>query len=151
MELRPIEVNVDPTDSLYASKDCQLLIQSMAEYYQKIGFFKPWVGYFAIDRNRVVGTGSFVSAPTNGIVEIAYWTFKAFEGQGVASFICQHLVEIALAADPTIIITAKTAPEHNASTKILINNGFAKTDIVTDHEIGEAWLWTLYPPSSQSD
>jgi hypothetical protein len=41
-----------------------------------------------------------------------------------------------------VIITAKTAPEHNASTKILEKNNFVFTEIVQDEEIGDAWLWT---------
>ena len=45
--------------------------------------------------------------------------------------------------DPTLLITAKTAPEHNASTKILEKNGFVFTAIVQDDEIGDAWLWKL--------
>jgi len=32
-------------------------------------------------------------------------------------------------------------PEHSASTKVLVKNGFAFQEIVQDHEIGDAWLW----------
>lgn len=75
-------------------------------------------------------------------MEIAYWTFAEFEGLGIASHGCRELVSMARRADPGLTITAKTAPEHNASTKILTNNGFAFTGIVQDEEIGDAWLWT---------
>jgi RimJ/RimL family protein N-acetyltransferase len=78
-------------------------------------------------------------------VEIAYWTFNEFEGQGIASFACRELVKISQNADPNVIITAKTAPEHNASTKIVEKNGFVFTEVVQDEEIGDAWLWTLKP------
>ena len=141
--LKPIELNVDPSEEIYASTDCQHLIQTMQEYYPKIGFNKPWIGYFAFKNDQVVGTGGFTGEPKDGKVELAYWTFKEFEGQGIASFVCQQLITIAKAADPTIILTAKTAPEHNASTKILQDNGFTFTEIVQDHEIGDAWLWKL--------
>ena len=113
------------------------------KFYPNIGFNKPWIGYFALKNNQIVGTGSFTGQPINGTVEIAYWTFKDFEGQGIASFVCKQLISIAKSTDPSIIITAKTAPEHNASTKILANNGFTYTSIVQDDEIGDAWLWTL--------
>ena len=79
--------------------------------------------------------------PKDGKVEIAYWTFKDFEGQGIASFACQELVTIAHQIDPSLTITAKTAPENNASTKILANNNFIFAEIVQDDEIGDAWLW----------
>ena len=143
MELKTIELNVDQSKEIYASTSCQQLINSMNEFYQKIGFNKPWVGYFAFNNNQIVGTGGFTGQLKDGKVEIAYWTFKEFEGQGIASFVCKQLITIAKETDPDIIITAKTAPERNASTKVLENSGFAFTEIVQDDEIGDAWLWTL--------
>lgn len=128
---------------MYASPDCQQLINAMNEYYPKIGFVKPWIGYFALKNTQVVGTGGFTGKPKDGKVEIAYWTFTAFEGQGIASFVCKQLITIAKAADPAIVITAKTAPEKNASTAILEKNGFTFIEIVQDEEIGDAWLWSL--------
>ena len=143
MELKPIELDVDKSKKIYASTHCQQLINSMSEYYPKIGFNKPWIGYFAFNNNQVVGTGGFTEQPKDGKVEIVYWTFKEFEGQGIASFVCKQLITIAKATASTIIVTAKTAPEYNASTKILQNNGFTFTEIVQDDEISDAWLWTL--------
>ncbi|HZJ35597.1 MAG TPA: GNAT family N-acetyltransferase [Gillisia sp.] len=143
MELKIININEDKTKEIYASTDCQQLITSMEKFYPKIGFNKPWVGYFIFKNNQVVGTGGFTGQPKDGKVEIAYWTFKEFEGQGVATFACKELIAISKRADPTIIITAKTAPEYNASTKILQNNGFTFSEIVQDDEIGDAWFWTL--------
>ena len=119
MELKIIELNIDKLKEIYASTDCQQLINTMNEFYPKIGFNKPWVGYFAFNNNQVVGTGGFTGQPKDGKVEIAYWTFKEFENQGIASFVCKQLITIAKATDLNIIITAKTAPEHNASTKNL--------------------------------
>lgn len=143
MELKIININDDKTNKIYASTNCQQLITSIQEYYQKIGFNKPWVGYFVFKNNQVVGTGGFTGQPQDGKVEIAYGTFKEFEGQGVATFACKELISISKKTDPTIIITAKTAPEHNASTKILQNNGFEFSKVVQDDGIGDAWLWTL--------
>ena len=143
MELKIINTNEDKTNKIYSSTDCQQLINSMNEYYPKIGFNKPWVGYFVFNNNQVVGTSGFTGQPKDGKVEIAYGTFKEFEGQGIASFACKELISISKKTDPTITITAKTAPEHNASTKILQNNGFEFSEIVQDDEIGDAWLWTL--------
>jgi [ribosomal protein S5]-alanine N-acetyltransferase len=143
MELRIINKNEDKAHEMYASDECQQLINTMNEYYPKIGFHKPWVGYFIFRDNQVVGTCSFTGQPRDGKVEIAYWTFGEFEGQGVASFACKELISISKNTDPTIAITAKTEPGHNASTKILQNNGFEFSAIVQDDEIGDAWLWTL--------
>jgi len=143
MELKIINTNEDKTNKIYSSTDCQQLINSMNEYYPKIGFNKPWVGYFVFNNNQVVGAGGFTGQPKDGKVEIAYGTFKEFEGQGIASFACKELISISKKNYPTITITAKTAPQHNASTKILQNNGFEFSEIVQDDEIGDAWLWIL--------
>lgn len=143
MELKAIGLDVDKSKELYASDDCQILLKTYDEYYLKIGYNLPWVGYFVIRENQIVGSCGFTGQPTGGKVEIAYWTFKEYERQGIGSFSCKELVLISQQTAPTIIIIAKTAPEHNTSTKILQHNGFTFTQIVQDEEIGDAWLWTL--------
>jgi [ribosomal protein S5]-alanine N-acetyltransferase len=143
MELRPIELNIDKSEEIYSSEDCQTLLKMYEEYYPNIGYHLPWVGYFVINENQIVGCCGFKGPPIEGKVEVSYWTFQKFEGQGVASFSCKELVLISQQFDPTVTITATTAPEYNASTKILQNNGFKFTGIVQDDEIGDAWLWVL--------
>ncbi len=143
MKLRILEQDEDKANQLFQSEDCQTLLAIYDDYYPQIGFNLPWVAYLVVRDNQVVGSCSFTGQPTDGRVEIAYWTFKDFEGQGIASFACQELITIAQNTDPKVIITAKTAPEHNASTKILANNGFVFKEIVQDEEIGDAWLWIL--------
>ncbi len=145
MELRILGQNEDKTDDLFRSADCQTLLQMYEDYYPKIGFHLPWVAYLVVRQNQVVGSCSFTGKPNDGKVEIAYWTFKEFEGQGIASFACKELIKISQNADQKVTVTAKTAPEHNASTRILENNKFIFTEIVQDAEIGDAWLWTLKP------
>jgi RimJ/RimL family protein N-acetyltransferase len=141
MNLRPITLQEDKTNETYASADCQQLLNMYDDFYPKIGFNIPWIGYFVVRQDQIVGSCSFVGQPQGGKVEIAYWTFKEFEGQGIASFACKELVTIAYQARPGITITAKTAPEHNTSTKVLEKNNFVFTEIVQDEEIGNAWLW----------
>ena len=143
MKLKIIELNIDRSNDIYSTDNCKMLIKSYDDYYQVIGFNLPWVGYFVVRQNEIVGSCGFTGQPKEGKVEIAYWTFKEFEGQGIASFSCRELVSISQKTDPTLTITAKTAPEHNASTKILQKNGFGFIEIVQDHEIGDAWLWAL--------
>jgi [ribosomal protein S5]-alanine N-acetyltransferase len=143
MELRIISQQEEKASEMFASEDCQQLLSMYEGFYPEIDFDIPWVGYFVIRENEVVGSCGFIGKPRDGQVEIAYWTFKEFEGQGVASFACKELVSIADKNDPTLTITAKTAPEKNASTKILENNGFVFDCIVQDEEIGDAWLWKL--------
>ena len=143
MELRILQLKENKTDKLFESTDCQTLFEMYENYYPKMGFILPWVAYLIVRQNQVVGSCSFTGQPINGKVEIAYWTFKEFEKQGIASFACKELISISQGADPKVILTAKTAPEHNASTRILENNGFIFEQVVQDEEIGDAWLWTL--------
>ena len=141
--LEPIDLNKNYSVELYASHECKAIISTYKTYYPESGFSPPWIGYFLIRDNTVVGCCGFTGRPVNGRVEIAYFTFKEFEGQGLASYSCAQLIQITKNADTLLIINAKTAPEKNASTKILEKNGFIFSEIVQDHEIGDAWEWVL--------
>jgi [ribosomal protein S5]-alanine N-acetyltransferase len=128
---------------MYESDDCKQLFEIYDGYYEEIGYNPPWIAYLVISDDKVVGSCGFVNQPIDGKVEIAYWTFKEYEGKGIASFGCASLVSIAKSHDNNIIITAKTAPLIGPSTSILKKNGFVQTRIVQDHEIGDAWEWVL--------
>jgi ribosomal-protein-alanine N-acetyltransferase len=143
LTLEPIPFNEDKTKEQYASEDCQALLSMWEEYYPTIGFNLPWVGYVVKQGGKVIGSCAFTGQPLNKRAEVSYWTFKEHEGKGIGSWACKQLVNIAKEADPTITVTAKTAPEHNASTKILERNGFVFSGVVQDHEIGDAWEWVL--------
>jgi len=141
MTLEPIHIDEDKTKEIYANPNCQDIFGSYPEYYYKTGYVPPWFGYFVIRDGEVVGVGGFTGPPTDGKVEIAYGTFKAHEGQGIASFACGQLVTIAKTTNPAVIITAKTAPQFNASTTVLQRNGFIQAGVVQDEGIGDAWEW----------
>lgn len=122
---------------------CSMVQQNQIQYYNAIGFTLPWIGYFALADGKVVGTCSFKGSPKNGKVEIAYFTFPEQEGKGYGKRMCAQLVNIAKAADPQVIVTARTLPQHSPSTSILKNNGFTLQGIVMDSEDGEVWEWVL--------
>ena len=143
LTLEPIRLDQDRTKHAYASEDCQHVFKMWEAYYPKIGFHLPWIGYFVKLDHQIVGCCAYTGPPVNNTVEISYWTFKEFEGQGIATGSCRQLIAIAKAEDPSIRIIAKTAPEKNASTTILERCGFAFSGVVQDHEIGDAWEWTL--------
>ncbi|UZR98223.1 GNAT family N-acetyltransferase [Chondrinema litorale] len=145
MELKPITTQEDSSKSIFNSPDCQQLLEAYQNFYPTIGYNPPWIGYFIFDQETVVGSCGFTGKPMDGKVELAYWTFKAHENKGIASFACKELIKIAKQTDNNLIITAKTAPEENASTHILKKHGFTFSGIVQDHEIGDAWLWQLQP------
>jgi [ribosomal protein S5]-alanine N-acetyltransferase len=147
MQLRPLNITEQRNDAMYGDPECQNLFTIYEDYYKTIGFNPPWIGYLAIRDNLVVGCCSFTGSPKLGKVEIAYFTFKDYEGQGVASFCCRELIRICKLTDPGVIITAKTAPEHNSSTHILERNGFQFSSVVQDADIESAWEWIYQPVS----
>ena len=141
MKLSPIPLEPDSSNPLYQNENCQALISIYDDYYPKNGYEPPWTGYFIIKDEAIVGSCGFTKAPVDGVVEIAYWTFPEFEGQGIASFACGELIRMANEADPTVKVTAKTAPDENPSVTILKKHHFQQAGVVQDEEIGEAWLW----------
>ncbi|MBN8686309.1 MAG: GNAT family N-acetyltransferase [Chitinophagales bacterium] len=141
MHLSPIPLEPDSSNPMYQTENCQALISIYDDYYPKTGYQPPWTGYFIINENTVVGSCGFTKAPEEGVVEIAYWTFPEYEGQGIGSFACGELVKMAAAADPSVKITAKTAPDENPSVSILKKYQFELKGTVQDEEIGDAWLW----------
>ena len=142
MELIILDLN-EQGNPLFQNNDCQKLFEIYKDYYPKVGYHLPWIGYFIKRDNQIVGCCGFVSKPENNKVEIAYGTFEKFERQGIASFGCVELIKIAKNVDASILILAKTAPEQNASAAILQKSGFVYNGIVQDHEIGDAWEWIL--------
>lgn len=145
MKLIPIQPHENKSDPKFASPSCQELLEMYESFYPKIGYQEPWVGYFILRDATIVGSCGFVGQPQEGKVEIAYWTFSEYEGQGIASQACQELIKIAISHNPQIRIYTKTAPQKNASTRILEKNQFSFQEIVIDDEIGEDWLWVYSP------
>jgi [ribosomal protein S5]-alanine N-acetyltransferase len=103
----------------------------------------PWCAYFLEQNHQLVGTCAFKSVPVNGRVEIAYFTFPDYEGQGIATRMADHLVNLAKAEDPSVIVFAQTLAKHSASTRILRRRGFVHTKTFVDPEDGELWEWEL--------
>jgi ribosomal-protein-alanine N-acetyltransferase len=143
IRLSPIPLNPDKSESIYDSQDCQTLLNAWEDYYQEIGYNLPWIGYFVWLENEIVGTVAFTGKPNENTVEISYWTFSKHEGKGISTASAKELIRTALENDSNLKIVAKTAPEKNASTRILEKCGFQYNRIVQDHEIGDAWEWTL--------
>ncbi len=116
--------------------------QSMVPLYKSTGFDPPWIGYLALKDGEWVGTCAFKTPPVDNRVEIAYFTFPDFEGQGFATQMAVTLLTIAHTMDPKVEVTAHTMPVENASNSILKKLGFQKSGAVHDPEAGPVWEWT---------
>lgn len=119
------------------------ICHATAAHYAHIGYEPPWIGYVALEGERAVGSGALIAHRAERRVELAYFTLAALEGRGYATRTAIELIRVARAADPEAALFAKTAPEENASTKILRRLGFEHAGIVRDDDIGEAWAWSL--------
>ena len=107
----------------------------------------PWGSYLAWDGEAAVGTCAFKSAPDGaGAVEIAYYTFPAFEGRGYAKRMIAALVALAGGAGAATVV-ACTLPEENASNGALRREGFGFAGEVVDPEDGPVWRWEIDPTS----
>ncbi|HEU5167581.1 MAG TPA: GNAT family protein [Chitinophagaceae bacterium] len=111
------------------------------EFYKKVGFTLPWICYYVEENGELVGSAAFKGQPVNNTVEISYGTMENHRQKGVGTRICKQLVELSLATDPSVRITARTLPEKNYSTRILEKNNFVLLGFVTDPEDGEVWEW----------
>lgn len=122
------------------------VIELNQSIYQKGGYQEPWIGYLAVEENQCVGTCAFKSPPSDGRVEIAYFTFPGYEGKGVGGRMATALVKRARATDSSIILFAQTLPRENPSTKILKRLGFAWDREVEHPDDGKVWEWR-FPPA----
>ena len=111
--------------------------------YSRVGFEAPWISYLAVDGSEAVGVCSFKSRPTGGRVEIAYFTFPAFEGRGIATAMASRLVEIATSWPERLVVAAQTMPVRNASHRILEKLGFEVVETVEHPEDGAVLEWRL--------
>jgi RimJ/RimL family protein N-acetyltransferase len=118
--------------------------QQTVALLQRTGATTPWTGYLAVDREQgiIIGTCAFTAPPdVEGVIEIAYFTFPAFEGRGYATAMGAGLVELAEGATGIRKVRAHTLPERNASTRILEKLGFDRTGAAVDPEVGQVWRW----------
>ena len=113
------------------------------KFYTKSGFDPPWIGYIAKEDDTIVGICAFKGKPVGNAVEIAYFTIPTFEGNGFATQMAMLLSEIARATDPNVVVTARTLPQQNASTRVLLKAGFSFTSEINDPGDGKLWEWKL--------
>jgi len=141
MELILIKETLEENDELLKNPVCFEIVHMTIEFYKKVGFLPPWVGYFARQNNDLVGSAGFKGPPIKGRVEIAYGTFEEYRKRGIGTAICKLLIDVSLKKDPSIKITARTISEENFSTRVLQNNNFRLIGTVMDPEDGEVWEW----------
>jgi RimJ/RimL family protein N-acetyltransferase len=141
MTLLPIKQTLSENEAFASNPLCDETLGMCIEFYKKVGFNPPWIGYYIEENGELVGSAAFKGKPISNTVEIAYSTFDKHQQKGIGTKICKQLVELSLASDPSVRITARTLPEKNYSTRILEKNNFILLGFVTDPDDGEVWEW----------
>jgi RimJ/RimL family protein N-acetyltransferase len=140
--LVPLSTDRKSAGKFLQSDFCDSVFDAWEVYYPRVGYHPPWIGYWLVDETgTVLATCGFKGPPKENRVEVAYGTVPGREGLGHGTTACRLLVELALKTDPNLTVTARTLREENASTRILIKNGFRLSGTVTDPEDGEVWEW----------
>lgn len=143
MKLVPIEKDATAREQLMPAFIREVLSGTRAMYGGR--YSPPWIGYLAEENGKPIGTCAFKSAPIQGKVEIAYFTFPDNEHRGVATRMAAQLVEIARKNQPDIVVSAQTLPQEGASTAVLKRNGFVFKEAFQHPEDGLVWEWELRP------
>ena len=110
------------------------------------GASDQWGGYLTVDEAQglVVGVCAFKGPPTeDGAVEIAYYTFAPYEGQGYAKGMARAVISVAHSSPLVRHVIAHTLPERNPSTSVLRSVGMRFVGEVRDPEDGPVWRWQL--------
>lgn len=141
MTLLPIKQTINENEAFSNNPLCYESLGMCIEFYKRVGFNPPWICYYVEENGELIGSAAFKGQPINNTVEISYATTENHRGKGVGTRICKQLVELSLATDPLVRITARTLPEKNYSTRILEKNNFVLLGFVTDPEDGEVWEW----------
>lgn len=142
MRLLPIDTNEEKNVRFLQNPECVEVLNVYPAFYKKVGFTKPWIGYFvSLYGEEVIGVGGYKGKPANNKIEIAYGVFQNHQGKGVATAICKELVQLSLQTDPTVRITARTLHDGFASQAVLKKNGFECMGTVLDEEDGEVLEW----------
>ena len=132
-----------------ASIDCnEDVLGPVLDQTESLLLIKPrpleWGCYLTVDEElrQLIGTCGYKDKPdTDGAVEIAYFTFPAFEGRGYGTGMAAALVARAGARR----VIAHTLPVRNASCRILEKSGFTFAGQVEDPEDGLVWRWEVEP------
>ena len=104
-----------------------------------------WIhGFRMVHRagGNVVGKCGFKGPPgADGVVEIAYGVDPEHQGKGYATEAAAALTSYAFENGLVRVVRAHTAPEPNASTRVLAKCGFHRVGEVIDPEDGLVWRW----------
>ncbi len=121
------------------------IAEASLAFYEAYGATAPWFSYLVrrTADHAIVGTCGFRGPPQGRIVEIAYYTFAAYTGQGCATSMVAGLLGLARQSTEVDYVVAHTLPHEDAATTILRRHGFEHVGVINDPEAGDFWRWVL--------
>src|SRR4051812_15862856 len=102
MQLIPIKERLEDNQQFVDHPDCQDSIYLSVDFFRSIGYYSPWIGYYASKDGVLVGSGAFKGRPRFGKVEIAYGIFPQHRQKGYGAEICKKLVALSLETDSSV-------------------------------------------------
>jgi len=152
MKLIPLSELGQPTEPISdLPKEAIDVGAAYVSLYQSVGYQSPWLGYLALVDGACVGSCGFKAPPKDNRVEIAYFTFSAFEGKGMATRMAEALLSMSSHAAPQVVVAAQTLPKESPSTTILKKLGFKHVATLQHPEDGEVWEWQLAQQDGTAD
>lgn len=152
MKLIPLSELGQPTEPISdLPKEAIDVGAAYVSLYQSVGYQSPWLGYLALVDGTCVGSCGFKAPPKDNRVEIAYFTFSAFEGKGMATRMAEALLSMSSHAAPQVVVAAQTLPKESPSTTILKKLGFKHVATLQHPEDGEVWEWQLAQQDGTAD
>jgi [ribosomal protein S5]-alanine N-acetyltransferase len=145
MQLVPIEITgAVHFPGLFAEGVAAEVVKATVDLYSRRGYVVPWIGYLAVEANKIVGACGFAGPPIDLEAEVAYFTFPGNEGRGVATRMAGELLRISrsAAAQARVRFIAHTLPEECASTSVLRKLGFSFECEINHPEDGPIWKWS---------
>ena len=148
LEFIPILTTSEENTELLDNQICKDVVAATVDFYNVVGFNRPWIGYVVTMEGQIVGSAGYKGKPVDNKVEIAYGTIPAFQNKGIGTQICRHLVNLASATDPLLQITARTLPDNYSSIEVLKKNNFKLLGMVYDKDDGDVQEWQFIKHST---
>jgi RimJ/RimL family protein N-acetyltransferase len=102
-----------------------------------------WGGYLFASAGRIVGNGGFAGQPDAlGQVEIGYEVAPAEWNRGYAMAAVQRLVRLAFENGAECIV-AHSAPEWNASNRVMTKAGMRFVGVLPNAGLGNVWRFAI--------
>ena len=105
--------------------DVNIIFQALLEQKRLYNFY--WIDNLDKENRTLIGSGGFI-VHDNGSFELGYSILKQYENHGYATEAVEALLRWYKESGFKEAIIAKTEPENYSSIKVLVKNGFTRSE-----------------------